>query len=477
MSWAFGIDFGTTNSAVVGISGGAHQCFGDGIADSPQPYPSIAAIEIATDRIRTGRSVWEHRAELTEDGRHRVVVSAKQYLATPHEWVTDGRRWTAESVVCEIFKQLQNQVLNTVDKHLDKATICIPVGFTPAKRAALRRAAKQAGIQVTAFISEPTAALLRHVRRLQHCRYAAVFDWGGGTLDVSVISITGNAIRELATASEHNAGDDIDRDIAMAFHARELSQRGESVPFDAVPSRERDLLITQSEQAKRELSQHEEASVSVFSYMGQPMRQRINRSLLNSWIEPRVAAAVDLLKRTIRSVPLSFEAIDELVVTGGSSRLHALRERIAQEFPTAWFSPEPQWDVAYGAAVLDQHPGWYETAEAVGLELCDGEFHPLVPEGCRPMASPRSVSLALVEDTPEANLILKRKTAMSNGVIATLNIPTLGFDRERIDVSCELNEDLILQTTAHSQVLGRTVTTHFDQLRFTYRIDGHAREI
>ena len=475
MTWVFGIDFGTTNSSVVGISGPAHEHFGDG----SQPYPSIAAIEIATDQIRSGRWVWEHRAELTERKLHRVITSAKQYLDTPQEWLSHGHRWTPEDVAGEIFKQLKAQVRAKVDQQLDRATVSIPVGFTPGKRRALRRAASQAGIQVTAFISEPTAALLRHLPRLQHCRYAAVFDWGGGTLDISVLSIYGEVIQELATASQHDAGDDIDRDVAVALHSREMSQRGESIPFDAVPPIDRDLLITQSEHAKRQLSEHEVASISLLSYLGRPLHQRITRAQLNSWIGLRVERAVHLLKQTIHSVPLSLELIDELMVTGGSSRLLLLQQRLSEEFPAARFSREPEWDVAHGAAILQRTPGGYETAEEVGLVLSDGSFHVLLPQGCQPDSRRRTVSLALVEDAPEANLILARRPAgtASERVATTLNVPALGFDHERIDLSYELDQDLIFLLTAKSHALGTSVSSHFDQLRFTYRIDGQATQV
>jgi molecular chaperone DnaK len=464
----FGIDFGTSNSGVVGISGPAYQHFGEG----GEPFPSIAAIEIATDRIRTGRWVWERRAELTEQRLYRVVTSVKQHLDTPQEWVSHGRRWTPEDIAYEILRSLKDEVRERTGERIDRATISIPVGFTPGKRQSLRRAAQRADIRVTAFISEPTAALLRYLGRLQHCTYAAVFDWGGGTLDISVLSIYGRTIQELGTASLHEAGDDIDRDIARALHAREMVRRGESIAFDAVPPSDRDLLITHCERAKRELSDHEEASVALFSYVGKEIQHRITRDQLGAWISPRVERAVDLLKRTIGAVPLSLEAINALVVTGGSSRLLLLRERLQEGFPTALFSPEPEWDVAHGAAVLEENPGGYEMAEGIGLVLSDGSFHPLLPERTRPSGEPRSVSLALVEDAPEANLVLARgrPDGGNNELVLTMNIPALGFDKERIDLSYTLNDDLILQLNARSHALGANVSTHFDRVRFTYQV-------
>ncbi len=470
----FGIDFGTSNSGVVFESGSAREPIGEG----REPYPSIAAIEIVTDRIASGRRVREHQAEFTASGLYRVVTSVKQHLDTPRDWPSHGRRWTPEDVAAEILRTLKDRVRERTGADMNQATISIPVGFTSGKRAALRRAARKAGIDVRAFISEPTAALLGQVERFQHCRYAAVFDWGGGTLDISVLEIYGQMIRELNTASLTEAGDDIDRDIASAIHKAIMDARRETRAFDSVAPRDRDLLLTHCERIKRDLADPRlnDAPISMLSYDGRPFEYRLTRQDFDILVQHRVDRAIHLLRQTIEEVPLSVQEIDELIVTGGSSRLLLLRERLAKDFDTARFSPQPEWDIANGAAALDRLPGSYVLAESIGVVLSDGVFHPLLRSGDKPEGATSTVSLALVEDSPQAQIPIARLNAGGAPTsLLTLNVPALGFDRERIDLSCAIDSDLVLNCKAQSLARGGGAATATDgKVRFVYQvgIDG-----
>jgi molecular chaperone DnaK len=475
----FGIDFGTSNSGVVYTAGNAREPIGEG----QQPYPSIAAIQLITDEITSGAWVREHQAELTTSGLYRVVTSVKQHLDTPEEWSSHGRRWTPEDIAAEILTKLKRRVYDRTGAVMERATISIPVGFSRGKRAALRRAAAAANIDVRAFISEPTAALLGQLHDLQHCRHAAVFDWGGGTLDISVIEIHGNGrvIHELKTSSLTEAGDDIDRDIAAAVHTAVMDKRGVSKPFEAVAPKDRDLLLTQCEKVKCEFAAPhlDDAPISLISYEGRPLEYRLTRARFNALIDRRVEGAIRLLRRTIEEAPLSIEEIDWLIVTGGSSRLLLLRERLLNAFQSARFSHQPEWDIAFGAAVLDQYPGDYVLAEDLGILLSDGTFHPMLRAGDRPEGARTAVSLALVEDSAHAEIPI----VCSNGggevePVLTLVTPTLGFDRERIEVSCGIDADLVLHCKAQSDARGgRGARATYEKLRFTYEIGNHAAAI
>jgi molecular chaperone DnaK len=478
----FGIDFGTTNSTAVNyVPGTSHaQRYGD---DAGRPYPSIVAIDRATGRAMSGRSVWEHHEELSQKGQHYIIQSIKRVLGKSNEvWPTEGRRWTPEDVAAEILSQLSERAYKLGAGHISRAAVTIPVDFPASARQALRGAATRAGIEISTFIKEPTAALIRHLPKVRHLHYVGVFDWGGGTLDISVLEINNNRIFERATLGRNSAGDDIDFDLAKAIHARVMDQRGESKAFEEMPPQDRDQLRTRCEIAKCWLSGHPSAPVLMQSYGGQELAIEVDRTWFESIIRGRVDGAIELLAEALSAVPLSYDELDRLIVIGGSSKLRLLHERLrADPRFQAKFQPaeDAEWDVAHGAAIVDSLPGGYETAESIGIILSDGTFYTIVEPHERPYESPREAAVALVEDARQANIILARADpGRVNGGAANmvrileLGVATAGFDAEAIRVSYNITPDLVFRVEAQSHALGKesTLVREYGNLRFAYQI-------
>src|SRR5262249_12101487 len=119
------------------------------------------------------------------------------------------RTITPEAVASELFRflSLRAEISGVKKEPIHEAVVAIPVGMSSAKRASLRKAARAAGIDVRQFVSEPTAALIPHYEEICHCRYIAVFDWGGGTLDISIVELQSGCIIERYKAGSPEAGD------------------------------------------------------------------------------------------------------------------------------------------------------------------------------------------------------------------------------------------------------------------------------
>lgn len=358
----------------------------------------------------------------------------------------------------------------------------IPVDFPAAARKVLRRAATKAGIEVSTFIKEPTAALIRHLPKVKHLHYVGVFDWGGGTLDISILEISNNRIFERATTGRNSAGDDIDLDLAKAIHARIMEQRGESKAFEEMSPQDRDQLRTRCELAKCSLSSRPSAWVLMQSYGARELAIEVDRLWFESIVRGRVDGAIEVLAETVSAVPLSYDELDRLIVIGGSSKLRLLHERLHSD-PRfqAKFQPaeDAEWDVAHGAAVVDSLPGGYETAESIGIILSDGTFYTIVGPHERPYESPREAAVALVEDARQANIILARADpGRVNGDgsnmarILELGVATAGFDAEAIRVRYSITPDLVFRVEAQSHALGQesTVVREYGNLRFAYQI-------
>lgn len=132
--------------------------------------------------------------------------------------------------------------------------MAIPVDFKPKQRKDLREAARIAGIYVKSFVSEPTAAYVKCRSDLAGASNVAVFDWGGGTLDISLISVEKNQVSELAISGQRLGGNDIDQMIARHLHAKIAREENDARAFDDLSPAERDQIIERSEDAKKRLS-------------------------------------------------------------------------------------------------------------------------------------------------------------------------------------------------------------------------------
>lgn len=195
-SW-FGIDFGTTNSAAFSFTGTSKENvqpihYGD---DEGRPFPSVVAINKMTGEIITGREAKNRKNELM--GAFEYFSSIKSVIDSNKTWEIAGKTWTPEDITSEIFIALKKRVEKPGSMNLlNEAVIAVPNGFTAEKKKHLRNAAKKAGINVKMFIGEPTAAFCSNYNELKSCKNVAVFDWGGGTLDVTVLKVEGGQDRK-----------------------------------------------------------------------------------------------------------------------------------------------------------------------------------------------------------------------------------------------------------------------------------------
>jgi molecular chaperone DnaK len=208
MGYFFGIDFGTTNSAVVAINtgNGSDIEMTMRIGESNRiPLPSYVAINKLDGSVRTGSEV--KRGNLESD-KYQVFPSVKMVIDADKEWKIAGKIWTPVDIATELFKALKKNVETKIGNAtvLKEAVVAIPVNFSPKKRNNIREAARRAGIRISMFISEPTAAYCSRIKELHRYKNVAVFDWGGGTLDVVVLEIENNVIHELSTAEMPLAG-------------------------------------------------------------------------------------------------------------------------------------------------------------------------------------------------------------------------------------------------------------------------------
>jgi molecular chaperone DnaK len=470
----FGIDFGTTNSCAVEFDTGSR--IGDGFG---RPMPSIIAVDPATRDRKAGREIWNRRMAITDLGGYRVVDSIKLLLEKPDQSPIPG--FSVAELVAIILQELSSHAERArgIEGGIRKATFSIPVKMSPAARGVLREAAGLAGIQVTAFVKEPTAAVIHAWRDVCDRSFVAVFDWGGGTLDISVVEIRGRSIRELRTDGLSEAGNRIDWAIASMVNRRIMKQRGLAKQLEELPAEQQDDLRYRCELAKCDLARNADAFFALQGYDGRHEQVILTRDECAREIQPFVERALDRLGRTIKDAVKRYDAIDEIVVTGGCSQLWLLREMLGNDPRFAgryMLAPDPEWAVARGAAILESRPGAFELAESIRLELSDGDHIDLAVPGDRPGRA-GTLSLQLVEDAREAHILINRCSMETSERIPELSmtVPAQGFLDEEIHLRHELTSVQTFRLEGRSKALsGRgladLVAKESGELRFSYQL-------
>lgn len=260
MATYFGIDFGTTNSAVHAIT-----AIGENIDDEfdvgendRRPLPSFVAIHKKSGKIVTGLDA---KGSIADEDEYQVFSSIKTIIGEEKEWEIANKIWTPVDIAAELFKALKKKAENITRGTMSKAVVAVPVGFSSKKKNNVRKAAIKAGIEVLMFVSEPTAAYCSRSAEMRKYHNVAVFDWGGGTLDVAVLRIEGNIIHELSAVGITMAGNDIDRHLAERICMNLSSKSSDDFAFEDLSQKVQLRLLQKCEQAKCDLADEDIVSV------------------------------------------------------------------------------------------------------------------------------------------------------------------------------------------------------------------------
>ena len=480
-SW-FGIDFGTTNSAAFSFTGTNKDNiqpihYGD---DEGRPFPSVVAIDKKSGEIITGRDAKDRRNMLIQT--HEYFPSIKSIIDRDETWMIAGKEWTPEDIASEIFKSLKLKMESGNANEVNEAVVAVPVGFSAQKKGHLRKAAKKAGINIKMFMSEPTAAFCSNYTRLKSCRHVAVFDWGGGTLDVVVLKTENGTIQELASEGMKFAGNDIDRKLAEKMHARFMRGKSTVISFDDLDAATKDQLLMKCEKAKCEFEDEDLVTLTINRYGNYgSVRDTISYDFFALLLEKDVDNAVDCLNKAIRKAGLNLANIDCILCVGGSSKLRPLYEKLNTEYgeELVFYPDRVMWDIAKGAAITSTRKGGYSLNKSLGLLLSDGNFLPLLKKGQRIPCEEMHLTLGLVESSDigvrEARFVftdadkLEERDFTENFVL-----PMRGFVDEYILLSCYVDQDNIfkLKVGSNRMLESSYRVWSYDKLKICYQIEG-----
>lgn len=448
----FGIDFGTTNSACVAILEGRKEIkIGDGYEN---PFPSLVAVDrLSGQDVFCGRDVWFRRQELSQTCK--IFTSVKTNLGTDWKETIQNIEWVPEMLAAEIFKGIQLQAGEQAGiKKMDHAVVAVPVGFSSEKRKSLRTAAKAAGIEIDSFISEPTAALFCHMNEIGSYSKIGVIDWGGGTLDVSIIELGrsdngGRVVKELGVGGINLGGDDIDLKIAEWAHNQIINVKGKKIAFNEMPASAKDQLIARCEREKQKLAYDDVTEIRLNKY-GELGAVNISLDIetLTSLTAGYVTDAIKCFEETLARTRLSVEDLGCILMVGGSVNLEPFSKAAEQRWSCVKYYPaDSDWSVAKGAALLAMNSGQYRMASDIGVVMSDDTFFPIIKTGEKVDSRRKHFTFGLIEDSDTASFIF----ADSYGnTLGHLDVPAFGFFQEKIVLETFVDENLVFRADARS---------------------------
>ncbi|MBR6954002.1 MAG: Hsp70 family protein [Clostridia bacterium] len=468
---SFGIDFGTTNTSVVECLITEHGMTKTPYGENNQPFPSLVALHPDKQPV-FGWEVKKRRSQLIAEGYH-VVASFKSILGSDQRVVVGKKEYSPVDVTALFLSYVKHRVEGMAGRKLEETVMAIPVDFKPEQRRSLRTAAEKAGIKIKSFVSEPTAAYVNCRQDLAGASNVAVFDWGGGTLDISLISIDKHEVSELAVTGQRLGGNDIDQMLARHLHAKISRQEGDPRTFDDLTPAERDQILERAEEAKKRLSTDDTAPIRLMRYAGKVMiRDIVTLDEFSKLIASRIDDAESLLHAAAEKAGVGIGQMDAILMVGGSCEMQPIfqrLERISEEYHLSIYRPDGiQWAVAGGAAVLSEQQPAYKLQKAFGVLLSDDSFYPVFEAGQVVPCKAQELRFGVVEDTTSAVFVFADESKV---VLKRRSVPIKGFTAEGIHLQCEIDGDMIVHLRIFSDYAERmAVTDELNQLGFTYQI-------
>ena len=382
MSKIIGIDLGTTNSAVAVIEGGAPKILEN--AEGNRTTPSVVAISKTGERTvgllakrqsitnpkntifsvkrLIGRKFsdpevqndkkwlpYEIRASATGGGE--IKMSDKP--ASPD--ASRGGWYTPEEISAMVLQKIKADAEARLGDKVEEAVITVPAYFDDSQRQATKNAGEIAGLKVRRIINEPTAAALAYGFNKKKNEKIAVYDFGGGTFDISVLEVGDDVVEVKATGGDtHLGGDDFDKRINEYLVAEYKKQEGFDISKDVLALQR---LKEAAERAKHELSTSLEVEINlpyISSDAAGPkhLLMKLTRTKLESLVQDLIDHSIDLTKKTIKQAGLEMKEVNEIILVGGQTRMPAMQEAVKKMFgkePHRGVNPDEV--VAAGAAV------------------------------------------------------------------------------------------------------------------------------
>jgi len=372
MGKVIGIDLGTTNSCVAVLEGGQPIVISN--SEGGRTTPSMVGFGKVGDRLvgqlakrqavtNAENTVFSikrfigRRWEDTEMERSRVPYNCVKGKDDTVDVQIRGRNFTPQEVSAMILQKLKQDAENYLGEPVQQAVITVPAYFSDAQRQATKDAGTIAGLEVLRIINEPTAAALAYgMEKQDQDQCILVFDLGGGTFDVSILQMGDGVFEVKATSgNNHLGGDDFDDCIVRWMITSFKDQEGIDLSIDKMALQR---LREAAEKAKIELSGTLTTSINLPFITADEtgpkhLEMELNRSTFEELVSHLVEGTIKPTEQALKDADLTIDAIDRILLVGGSTRIPAVQDAIRKHFNNKApdRSVNPDEAVALGAAI------------------------------------------------------------------------------------------------------------------------------
>ncbi len=494
MAEVFGLDFGATNSLAALVVGDRAIAFAD---EEERSHPS-AVVYRGDERI-----VGRQAKLLASDGGSgdELIRSPKSSLGSGHSIRAGGANREPAEVAAEILKFVRQEAQSrrdnvAVGSEFDRAVITIPVEMDGRGRRELRRAATSAGIATQQFIHEPLAALYGYLREqpdweknVAHLegKLILVFDWGGGTLDLTLCRVTNGTLIQVQNRGENRVGGDLFDTLLRQLVIRRHQEQFGLTEIDPLPGG-RSQLLDRCEQAKISLSQDESADVFVANFLrtdgpATHIHQTLTRSEVEGLCKEIVSIGLESIDLLLDQAAIQDSAIELVLATGGMVQMPLIRRRLEERFgiDRVPLIDDGQQIIAKGAAWIANDQRFLRLAKPFELLLADDNYMTLYPADNKLPLENQSLSSAFglyCVDPRDgyarfqfARPLVPGRSQPSDRRVPyyTLLLPVSGSYQpvaEQLNLSLEIDHDLVVHARVSSELTGDEDSTEIHGLEF-----------
>ena len=487
MSKIIGIDLGTTNSVVAVMEGGEPTVITN--SEGGRTTPSVVAF--TKDGSRLVGQVAKRQAVTNPEN---TVYSIKRFMGRRYNEVTEeikqvpykvqggsgdvriaagGKEWSPPEISAIILQKMKQSAEDYLGQKVDKAVITVPAYFNDSQRQATKDAGKIAGLEVMRIVNEPTAAALAYGLDKKKDETIAVFDFGGGTFDISILEVGEGVVEVKSTNGDtHLGGDDIDERLIEWIIDEFKKDQGIDLSADKMALQR---LKEAAEKAKIELSSTMETEINlpfVTADQSGPkhLAMKLTRSRFEQLVDPILQRLKGPVEQALKDAGVDAKKIDEVVLVGGSTRIPKVQEIVKGVFgkePNKSVNPDEV--VAVGAAVqagvlsgektdillLDVTP------LSLGIETLGGVFTKLIERNTTiPTRKSEIFSTASDNQTSVEVHVLQGERPMAGdnrtlGKFHLVGIPPAPRGMPQVEVTFDIDANGIVNVSAKDMGTGR----------------------
>ncbi len=458
-----GIDLGTTNSLASIWRNGKIELipntFGEYLTPSVVSFGEDGEIyvgKVAKERLITAPSV--------------SMAEFKRNMGTSYQYFANGKYYTAEDLSSFVLRRLREDAEAYLGEPVTEAVISVPAYFNDDKRCATKNAGRLAGIRVERLINEPSAVALKHHMGVEDAETFIIFDFGGGTLDVSLVDAFDNMVEIQAVSGDNYlGGKDFNKIIAEDFYKEnQLSQA-------ALTKEEQGIVLKEAEALKWQLSKQDEVERKVYLQDREYTMRMTNQHLIHIGAELFMRMSVPI-RQVINDSGMSTAEIDKLILVGGSSKMPVVKQYLKTllDIPVV-LDNSPDESIAAGvgiAAAIKERAGDVKDMIladicpfSLGTEIYDGSFSPII-ERNDTLPCSRTREYVTVEDNQTEmtfpiyqgdNMMARENLLLGTMEVTDIPMKPAGVVRAKVTFLYDINGILDIRIVSGDQAVNKVI--------------------